>query len=159
MNVTDLFPASQFLKSEDVEAAGGEITLTIKGIERKEYDENGVKEVKGVLSFSDDERRLSLNVTNTNALVAMYGGQDIDKAWIGKKVTLYVDPNVKYGTKIVKGLRIRNVNGIEAQSQVYWSAVAEAFLSPDEGRKILKENNGDFGKALSVISADFPVAA
>lgn len=158
MNVTDLFPASKFLKSEDVEAAGGELTLTISKVERKEYeDEAGKKEVKGVLSFSDDERQLSLNVTNTNVLVSMYGGTNIDVTWVGKKVTLYVDPNVKYGTKIVKGLRIRNVNGIEAQSQAYWSAVAEHFLTPDEGRAILKENGGDFVKALEVINDDLKV--
>lgn len=159
MNVTDLFPSSKFLKSEDVEAAGGEITLTISKVERKEYEDEGKKEVKGVLSFSDDERQLSLNVTNTNVLVAMYGGQDIDKTWIGKKVTLYVDPNVKYGTKIVKGLRIRNVNGIEAQMSAYWEKVAERFLSPDEGRKILKENNGDFAKALAVLDTEFIATA
>lgn len=155
MNVTDLFPSSKFLKSEDVEAAGGEVTLTIAKVERKEYEDEGKKEVKGVLSFSDDERQLSLNVTNTNVLVAMYGGQDIDKTWIGKKVTLYVDPNVKYGTKIVKGLRIRNVNGIEAQMNAYWAKVSERFLSPDEGRQILKENNGDFVKAIAVLDSDF----
>ena len=156
MNVTDLFPASKFLKSEDVEAAGGEITVTIKSIERKEYEDEGKKEIKGVLSFSDDERSLSLNVTNTNTLVAMYGGQDIDKVWIGKQITLYVDPNVQYAGKIVKGLRIRNVTGVEAQSQAYWKAVAEAFLTPDEGRKILKEKNGDFVAALAVLQSDFP---
>ena len=55
MNVTDLFPSSKFLKSEDVEAAGGEVTLTISKVERKEYEDEGKKEVKGVLSFSDDE--------------------------------------------------------------------------------------------------------
>ena len=159
MNVTDLFPSSKFLKSEDVEAAGGEVTLTISKVERKEYEDEGKKEVKGVLSFADDERQLSLNVTNTNVLVAMYGGQDIDKTWVGKKVTLYVDPNVKYGTKIVKGLRIRNVNGIEAQMNAYWEKVSERFLSPDEGRKILKENNGDFSKAIAVLDSDFIATA
>lgn len=159
MNVTDLFPSSKFLKSEDVEAAGGEVTLTISKVERKEYEDEGKKEVKGVLSFADDERQLSLNVTNTNVLVAMYGGQDIDKTWVGKKVTLYVDPNVKYGTKIVKGLRIRNVNGIEAQMNAYWEKVSERFLSPDEGRKILKENGGDFAKAIAVLDSDFIATA
>ena len=156
MNVTDLFPSSKFLKSEDIEALGGELTLTISKVERKEYEDEGKKEVKGVLSFSDDEHSLSLNVTNTNALVAMYGGTDIDKVWIGKKITLYVDPNVKYGTKIVKGLRIRNQNGIEIQSQAFWAKVAENFLTPDEGRAILKENGGDYVKSLEVLNGDFP---
>lgn len=155
MNVTDLFPASKFLKSEDVEAAGGEVTLTISKVERKEYeDEAGKKEVKGVLSFSDDERQLSLNVTNTNVLVTMYGGNDIDKHWIGKKVTLYVDPNVKYGTKIVKGLRIRNLNSAEALSHSFWEKVTERFLTPDEGRAVLKKNNGNYAAAIEELEND-----
>ena len=88
MNVSDLFPSSKFLKSEDVEAAGGEVTLTISKVERKEYEDEGKKEVKGVLSFLEDERQLSLNVTNTNAIVARYGAQNIETAWFGQKVNL-----------------------------------------------------------------------
>lgn len=155
MNVSDLFPSSKFLKSEDVEAAGGEMTLTISKVERKEYEDEGKKEVKGVLSFVEDERQLSLNVTNTNAVVAMYGGQNIDTAWVGKKITLYVDPNVKYGTKIVKGLRVRNVSSIEVVSAEFWREVSERFLTPDEGRAILKEQGGDYKKALEVLKGDF----
>ena len=156
MDANELFNGGKFLKSEDIEAAGGELTMTINKVERKEYEDNGKKEVKGVLSFSDDERSLSLNVTNTNILIGMYGARNIDTVWIGKKVTLYVDPNVQFSGKTVKGLRVRNVSGKEAASQTFWSKVAESFLSPDEGRAILKENGGDFVKALAVLDGDFP---
>ena len=156
MDANELFNGGKFLKSEDVENAGGDMTLTISKVERKEYEDNGKKEVKGVLSFSDDDRQLSLNVTNTNILIGMFGGRNIDVAWIGKKITVYVDPNISFSGKIVKGLRIRNVNAKEAQSQAFWSKVAESFLSPDEGRAILKENGGDYVKALAVLDGDFP---
>ena len=156
MDANELFNGGKFLKSEDVENAGGDMTLTISKVERKEYEDNGKKEVKGVLSFSDDDRQLSLNVTNTNILIGMFGARNIDVAWVGKKITVYVDPNISFSGKIVKGLRIRNVNAKEAQSQAFWSKVAECFLSPDEGRAILKENGGDFVKALAVLDGDFP---
>lgn len=155
MDANELFNGSKFLKSEDIEAAGGEVTLTISKIERKEYEDNGKKEIKGVLSFSDDDRQLSLNVTNTNILIGMYGASGIDKAWIGKQVTLYVDPNVAYAGKIVKGLRIRNVNSKELAASKFWAKVNERFLTPDEGRAILKENNGDFVKAFDTLESDF----
>ncbi len=155
MDANELFNGSKFLKSEDIEAAGGEVTLTISKIERKEYEDNGKKEIKGVLSFSDDDRQLSLNVTNTNILIGMYGASGIDKAWIGKQVTLYVDPNVAYAGKIVKGLRIRNVNSKELAASKFWAKVNERFLTPDEGRAILKENNGDFAKAFDTLESDF----
>lgn len=155
MDANELFNGSKFLKSEDVEAAGGELTMTISKIERKEYEDNGKKEVKGVLSFLEDERQLSLNVTNTNVLITMYGASGIDKAWVGKKVTLYVDPNVSFSGKIVKGLRIRNISAKEQASANFWAKVTERFLTPDEGRAILKENNGDFVKALEVLESNF----
>ncbi len=155
MDANELFNGSKFLKSEDIEAAGGEVTFTISKIERKEYEDNGKKEIKGVLSFSDDDRQLSLNVTNTNILIGMYGASGIDKAWSGKQVTLYVDPNVAYAGKIVKGLRIRNVNSKELAASKFWAKVNERFLTPDEGRAILKENNGDFVKAFDALESDF----
>jgi hypothetical protein len=156
MDANELFNGGKFLKSEDVEAAGGEMTLTISKVERKEYEDNGKKEVKGVLSFADDDHQLSLNVTNTNILIGMFGARNIDVAWLGKKITIYVDPNISFSGKIVKGLRIRNINAKEAASQAFWAKVSESFLSPEEGRAILKENGGDFVKALAVLDGDFP---
>ncbi len=155
MDAKELFNGSKFLKSEDVEAVGGELTLTISKVERKEYEDKGKKEIKGVLSFLEDERQLSLNVTNTNVLIGMYGASGIDKVWIGKKVTLYVDPNVPYAGSIVKGLRIRNINSKELAATNFWAKVNERYLTPDEGRAILKENGGDFAKALETLESDF----
>ena len=73
MDANDLFPPSQYLHSEDIEMVG-EMELTITNIARKEFeDDNGKKEVKGDLSFAETEKKLSINVTNTNTLIAMFG--------------------------------------------------------------------------------------
>jgi hypothetical protein len=81
--------------------------LTKPVAEYTDEENGGKKEVKGQLNFAEVEKKLTLNVTNTNTLIAMYGGENIDTVWVGKVITLYVDHNVRYGTKIVSGLRIR----------------------------------------------------
>lgn len=150
MNANDLFPPSEYLKSEDVEESGGEMQLTIKSVARKEYEEDdGTKTVKGVLSFQELEKKLTLNVTNANTLIAMFGKDNIDKAWVGKTVILYVDPNVKYGTKIVKGLRIRLIDPKQDAVTAFWKKAREMGFTQQDGLDHLKQFNNDFVAALA----------
>jgi hypothetical protein len=155
MDANDLFPPSQYLRSEDVELVG-EMQLTITGVSRKEFvDDSGKKEVKGDLTFTETDKKLSINVTNTNTLITMFGAKDIDKNWVGKQITLYVDPNVKYGTKIVKGLRIRLVDPKQDAITAFWFEVKKMGLTNIEGQAIAKENGGDFKKALAALNSPF----
>ena len=48
-----------------------------------------------------------LNLINSNMVKSAYGNNT--DAWIGKSVGLWVDPNVQFGGKIVKGLRLKVV--------------------------------------------------
>lgn len=162
MDANELFPPSDFLRSEDVEASGGEMQLTISAVGRKEYDKDGKKEIKGLLSFTETAKKLSTNVTNTNALVSMYGGKNIDVEWVGKKITLFVDYNVKNpnGGGVTKGIRIKQVNEKQAVMDAFWDyANGTMFLSPAEGRAVLTENGGDFVAALAALKGDVPLAA
>jgi len=155
MNASDLFPPSEFLKSEDVEANGGEMQLTIKGIAFKDYEEDdGKKTRKGILSFSEMDKKMSLNVTNTRVLITMFGDKDIDVGWIGKPVVLYVDPNVPYGTKIVKGLRIRLVDEKQNAVTSYWTKAREMGFTQPEGMAHLRTFDNDFKAALAALSAN-----
>lgn len=148
MNANDLFPPSEFLKSEDVETAG-EMEFTIKGVSAKEYDEeDGTKTRKGILTFVETEKKMTLNVTNTKVLSTMFGDKDIDKTWIGKTVVLYVDPHVQYAGKEVKGLRIRLVDPKADAITAYWSKTRELGFTRQDGLDHLKEFDGDFVKAL-----------
>lgn len=156
MNANDLFPPSEYLKSEDVEEAGGEMLLTVKNVSRKEYEEDdGSKTVKGVITFQEVEKKLTLNVTNVNTMIAMFGKDNIDTAWAGKSITLYVDPNVKYGTKIVKGLRIRLVDEKQDATQAYWKKSRELGFTQKEGLEHLKQFAGDFKNALNALGNPF----
>ena len=152
MNVNDLFPPSEYLKSEDVEEAGGEMLLTVKSVARKEYEEDdGTKTVKGALSFSETEKKLTLNVTNTNTMATMYGGKNIDTTWLGKTVTLFVDPHVKYAGKEVKGIRIRLIDPKADAVQAYWKKSRELGFTQKDGTEHLKEFAGDFAQALEAL--------
>src|SRR5688572_29377250 len=152
MNASDLFPPSEYLRSEDVEAAGGELQYTIKAASRKEYDgENGAKEVKGVLIFNETPKKLTINATNTKTLVAMYGGQNIDTAWVGKNVILFVDPHVQYAGKEVKGIRVRLIDPKQDAITAFWIEARKRGFTQQDGLDHLKEFGGDFPKALDAL--------
>ena len=160
MNASDLFPPSEYLKSEDIEEAGGEMQLTVKSVSRKEYEEDdGTKTVKGLLTFNETTKKLALNVTNTHTMMTMYGEKDIDRVWLGKTITLYVDPNVKNKGKIVKGLRIRLVDEKQDLITAYWAKSRELGFTRQDGLDHLKLFNQDFKEALAALVAEQPTTA
>jgi hypothetical protein len=152
MDAKDLFPPSEYLRSEDIEESGGEMQLTIKAVARKEYEEeDGSKKVRGVLSFVELDKKLTLNVTNTHSLITMYGDKSIDTAWVGKTVVLYVDPAVKYAGKLVKGLRIRLVDEKQDLVTAFWKKAREMGFTQQDGRDHLAQFSGDFKAALEAL--------
>jgi homoaconitase/3-isopropylmalate dehydratase large subunit len=156
MDANELFPESQYLKSDDVEAVG-EMLLTIKSIVPKIYTDEttGKEERKGDLSFVEEKKKLATNVTNNRTLVAMFGKTDIEKNWVGKQITLYVDHNIPYGNKIVSGIRIRNIDPKQDAITAFWTEAHKMGLTNIEGQAIVKENGGDFAKALAALDSPF----
>lgn len=63
------------------------------------------KDIKPVLKFEEDHRGLVLNQTNWGSIEAIHGVES--DMWIGKRITLYVDPNVMFGGKRVPAIRVR----------------------------------------------------
>ena len=154
MNINDLFPESEYLKSEDVEAAGGELELTITNVGRKEYEKDGVKEVKGLLTFAETSKKLTLNTTNTHIVASMYGSENIDRNWPGKRIIQYVDYHVKFQGKETKGIRIRLVDPKQDAVTAFWAEARKLGYSREDGLKLVKDCGGDFVQALKSISAD-----
>lgn len=152
MQASELFPESEYLKSEDIENAGGEMELIIASVSRKEYEENdGTKTVKGQLCFQDNKKKLALNVTNTKTLMSMYGKDNIDTAWIGKPVILYVDPHVMYAGKETRGIRIRLVDEKMDAVTAFWLRAKELGWERPDALKLLKQNNEDFEAAIKLL--------
>lgn len=99
-----LLNPSKYIKG--AEFLGKDVTYTIKSVRREELEKDDeTTESKGIIYFSDEAKGWVSNVTNTKALVAMFGTETDN--WIGKRVTLWFDENVRaFGDK-VGGIRVR----------------------------------------------------
>lgn len=95
---------SKFLKQADVNTP---VLWTVEACERHNVAKEGAEpEHKWCLSFQESDKPLVLNRTNIQLCERIFGSDDTDH-WIGKKVVLYVDPNVSYGGELVGGIRVR----------------------------------------------------
>lgn len=73
-----------------------------------------------------------LNATNSKAMKGLTGSPFIDD-WTGVRVTVYVDPNVKFGKENVEGLRINTRAPAEVKALIpsmtkAWANAKQAFL-------------------------------
>ena len=95
---------SKFLKQTDI---GAGALMTVEGCERHNVAKEGAEpEHKWCLTFAESDKPLVLNSTNIQLCERIFGSDDTDE-WVGKKIVLYVDPNVSYGGKVVGGIRVR----------------------------------------------------
>ena len=151
MKMNDAFP-SNYVKAEDVE--GNDVTVTIAKLTLESMKNNdGREEQKPVLHFSDYSKQMVVNATNWKRIAQIVGNEDSD-FWAGKKITLTTEIVDAFG-QMKPAVRVKLVSGKQAEIDAYWTAVNERFLTPDEGRKILKENGGDFKKAMETLQGDF----
>lgn len=97
-----IVPNSQQLNADDLTA--GPITITVTDVRQGEADQP-------VCICSDGRQPYKPCKTMRRLLVSLWG----DKAseWVGKRLTLYADPSVKWGGVAVGGIRISHVSGID----------------------------------------------
>jgi hypothetical protein len=101
MHMNDLFP-SKFLSKDDL---GDPKVFTIESVVKELVQTEEGKSEKAVVYFGEDTKPFILNKTNGEILFSELGG-DTDE-WEGRKVELFVDPNVRFGTKKTGGIRVR----------------------------------------------------
>ena len=95
---------SKFLKQTDI---GAGALMTVSSCERYNVAKEGAEpEHKWCLAFEETDKPLVLNSTNIQLCERIFASDDTDR-WVGKRVVLYVDPNVSYGGKVVGGIRVR----------------------------------------------------
>ena len=102
-------------------------TYTIKAIDIESLPnlKKPGKEInKGVVSFREIERGWVMNRTNVECLKALFGGET--QGWIGKRVTLGVEP-----TKTGPGIRVVGSPDIEREVVAEWT--------PPRQRKVTKK--------------------
>ena len=95
---------SKYLKQSDVE---DEREFTIRKIGKGNVArEDEPEDIKWMVAFEETKKPMVLNSTNIQLMAKACGSEDTDD-WVGKKVTIYVDPNVSFGGKLVGGLRVK----------------------------------------------------
>lgn len=95
---------SKYLKQSDFEQPA---LLTITEFAQENIAQEGQpEERKWTVYFAELEKGMVLNATNLQ-LIQVATGTDSSEAAIGRKIVVYVDPNIAMGGKLVGGLRIR----------------------------------------------------
>lgn len=101
-NVNDL-KDSKFLTKEDCEPA---VKVTITGWAEEDVSmETQPTKMKYVLHFKELAKPLVLNNTNGQRIALLTGKDDFDD-WTGHQITLFNDPTVEFGGKLVGGIRV-----------------------------------------------------
>lgn len=147
MKLNEMFP-SNLLKAQDVTDAGGEMQVTIKSIDMKEFDaDGGGKERKPIIFFTND-KQMVCNKTNGTTLGEMFGNETDE--WLNKPITLIVQ-NVDFAGKSTPAIRIKNLNSKDILIQEFWTKTREMGLTREEGLAHLKEFNQDFAAATAAL--------
>lgn len=119
MNAKQLTPTKYFTAAD----FDGETTVTIKSVDFEDVEveaksgQPAKTERKGALWLAECGKPWLCNVTNTKCLAAMFGDEDVEKRWPGKRVTLYVERVMSFG-QWVPGVRIRGSPDIAAPVSV-----------------------------------------
>lgn len=84
----------------------GDITLRIKQIKKGKITGAGGKSSgKGMIYFDGAEKPLGAGTAVLSAIAQLYGNDT--RQWVGKWITIYPDPSVKFGGERVGGVRVR----------------------------------------------------
>ncbi len=94
---------SNFLTKEDCEPA---IKVTVSHcVEENVAMANQPARMKYVVFFKELQKGMVLNLTNFQRIVQVSGIPDTDN-WQGVQITLFNDPTVDFGGKLVGGIRV-----------------------------------------------------
>ena len=95
---------SKYLKQSDV---ADDTVVTVEKVGKANVAPKGEEpEMKWLIRFNELPKPMVLNSTNIKRLAKACASDDTDD-WAGKKVILYVDPDVEFAGNVVGGLRIR----------------------------------------------------
>lgn len=122
--VSDMI-VSKFLRKEDFEE---DRVMTIKTVKLEDMPGDDGQQ-KWVLYFREDAKGMALNVTSIRVLEKAFG--DDSDMWVGKRVMVYVDPNVSFGGRVVGGLRLRAPKGRAAVAPATKAPVVDEFADDD----------------------------
>ncbi len=125
--VTDIF-TSTHLSCADLKNA--EVTLRIAAVEVREFDNDGKKVSKPVITFEGYSKTFVVNRTNSTMIVEITGKTNTDQ-WIGSWITLF-PTMVPYGSRTVEAVRVRaaSLAQLSAASQAPIQTTPAAAVQP-----------------------------
>ena len=100
-----IVPKSDQLNAEDL--LSGPITVTVTDVRQGTAEQP--------IAIIIDGERQPYKPCKTMRKVLVYCWTDQAANWIGKRLTLYADPDVKWAGVAVGGIRISHLSGIESQ--------------------------------------------
>jgi hypothetical protein len=107
MNINEAFPnTSDFLKKDDLPKP---VKVKIDDIDLIEFDD----QKKLVLAFKGKDKKFVCNKTNARTIAAIFGNET--DSWIGKEITIFNDPTVSMGDKVVGGIRVQYIPPTEEE--------------------------------------------
>lgn len=135
---------SPYLSSADVV---GQVQLTIARVTQEVDKTKKSKDVFNTVYFQEREIRqgeklkpMILNATNSKMLAKITGTPFIEE-WGGTRITVYVDPNVKFGRETVEGLRVMRAQErktLTPEMAQVWANAKEAYLRDRSLEKVLQ---------------------
>ena len=138
MKLGDAFPGN-WLKSSDL--GDEDHAVTIKEVRQKMVGQGKDQQLKLVMDFDEMPKGLILNKTNASTISKVLGSEDTDD-WIGKRVVLWVNPDVQFGGEVVSAIRVRNKPAPKPISKGVLDYKAAVQLCADHGigEDVLKEH-------------------
>ncbi len=125
--VTEIY-SSTHLSCADLKNA--EVTLRIAAVEVREFDDDGKKATKPVITFEGYSKTFVANKTNTMTIAEITGKTNTDH-WVGSWVTLF-PTMVPFGSRTVEAVRVRaaSLAQLSAASQAPIQTTPAAAVQP-----------------------------
>lgn len=113
MNLSDhIAPKSDQLNADDL--IGGPKTIKITKVSR------GTPEQPTNINFEGDNGRpYKPGKSMSRVLVAIWGGENADKHYPGRSLTLYCDPSITFGPDTTGGIRISHATDISGPMTIH----------------------------------------
>lgn len=101
-----IIPKSDQLNAEDL--LTGPLTVTVTGVSEGSADQPMVIAISGPRKLQPYKPCKTMR----RVLIALWGKDQEGQDWIGRRLTLHCDPNVKWGGEAVGGIRISHMSHI-----------------------------------------------
>mgnify|MGYP000235814504 CR=1 FL=1 len=101
--VSEIYTGGTTLRASDLQGKARKVQ--IESYELRDFEDDGKKSRKAVLSFVGKEKGLAVNKTNANIIAQNVGSDDLDD-WIGREIILY-PTRVDFGGQMVDAIRVK----------------------------------------------------